>query len=73
MTHIDSILVSPRSGRDRDDVRPGMMTTIYRRKTVIAYDVDESAGELVVNILGVFHAGQDWEPALRVDPAGPES
>lgn len=62
---IDGILVFPRAGRARDDIRPGMRTSTYRKRTVIAYEVDESSGELVVNILGVFHGGQDWEAALR--------
>lgn len=29
LEHIDGILVFPLSGRPRDDVRPGMRTTIY--------------------------------------------
>jgi toxin ParE1/3/4 len=62
---IDTILVFPRAGRARDDVRPGMRTTTFKQRTLIAYDVDESSGELVVNVLGVFHGGQDWEAALR--------
>ncbi len=36
-----------------------------RKQTLIAYDVVESSDELVVNIIGVFHGGQDWESALR--------
>lgn len=62
---IDGILVFPRAGRARDDVRPGMRTTTLKKRTLIAYEVDESSGELVVNVLGVFHGGQDWEAALR--------
>jgi toxin ParE1/3/4 len=62
---IDGILVFPRAGRARDDVRPGMRTTPFKKRTLIAYEVDESSGELVVNVLGVFHGGQDWEAALR--------
>jgi toxin ParE1/3/4 len=62
---IDGILVFPRAGRARDDVRPGMRTTTFKQRTLIAYDVDESSGELVVNVLGVFHGGQDWQAALR--------
>lgn len=61
---IDGILVFPRAGRARDDIRPGMRTTTFKKRTVIAYEVDESSGELVVNVLGVFHGGQDWETAL---------
>ena len=62
---IDGILDFPRAGRARDDVRPGMRTTTFRKRTLIAYVVDESSDELVVNILGVFHGGQDWGAALR--------
>lgn len=62
---IDGILVFPHAGRARDDVRPGMRTTTFKKRTLIAYEVDESSGELVVNVLGVFHGGQDWEAALR--------
>lgn len=51
-------------GRARDDVRPGMQTTTFRKRTLVAYEADESSGELVVNILGVFHGGQDWEAEL---------
>ena len=67
LEHIDGILVFPLSGRPRDDVRPGMRTTTFRKRTLIAYAVDESAGEAVVNVLGVFHGGQNWEAALSND------
>lgn len=62
--HIDSILVFPRAGLARDDIRPGMRTSTLKKKTLVAYGIDESSGELVVNILGVFHGGQDWEAAF---------
>ena len=67
LDHIDGILVFPLAGRPRDDVRPGMRTTTYKKRTLIAYAVDESAGEAVVNVLGVFHGGQKWEAALSND------
>jgi toxin ParE1/3/4 len=73
MDHIDGILVFPFAGRGRDDVRPGMRTTIYRKTTFVAYEVEESSEEVTVNILGVFHGGQDWETALRVDPVDPQA
>ncbi|MCY7402058.1 MAG: type II toxin-antitoxin system RelE/ParE family toxin [Nocardioides sp.] len=69
--HIDGILVFPLAGRARDDVRPGMRTSTFKKKTLVAYEVDESSGELVVNILGVFHRGQDWEAALGEDQIDP--
>lgn len=71
MDHCEGILVLPFAGRGRDDIRAGIRTTTYRKRTLIAYEVDESADELVINILGVFHGGRDWEAALRdrsVDP-----
>jgi len=67
LDHIDGILVFPLAGRARDDVRPGMRTITFKKRTRIAYEVDESSGELVVNVLGVFHGGQDWEAALSED------
>lgn len=67
MDHVDGILVFPHAGRDRDDVRPGMRTTIYGKKTLIAYEVDGSAVEVVINVVGVFHGGQDWESAFLSD------
>ena len=67
LDHIDGILLFPFAGRARDDVRPGMRTTTFKKTTLVAYEVDESSGELVVNILGVFHGGQDWEAVLGED------
>jgi plasmid stabilization system protein ParE len=61
LDHIDGILVFP-LGRARDDIRPGMRTTVFRRRTLVAYEVDESSGD--INVLGVFSGGQDWESAL---------
>ena len=65
LDHIDGIGAFPLAGQAGDDVRPGMRTTTFKKRTLIAYEVDESSGEVVVNVLGVFHGGQDWEAALR--------
>jgi toxin ParE1/3/4 len=73
LDHVDGILVFPLAGRARDDVRPGMRTTTFKKRTLVAYEVDESSVELVVNILGVFHGGQDWEAALSEDQGDPEA
>ena len=73
LDHIDGILVFPLAGRARPDVRPGMRTITFKKRTLIAYEVDESSGELVVNVLGVFHGGQDWEAALGGAPGDPEA
>jgi plasmid stabilization system protein ParE len=71
LDHIDGILVFPLAGRSRDDVRPGMRTTTFKKRTLVAYVVDESSDELVVTILGVFHGGQDWAAALGEDQGDP--
>ena len=67
LDHIDSIRVFPLAGRSRDDVRPGMRTTTFKKKTLVAYALDESSDEIVINILGVCHGGQDWEAELSED------
>jgi toxin ParE1/3/4 len=73
LDHIDGILVFPLAGRARADVRPGMRTTTVKKRTLVAYEVDASSDELLVNILGVFHGGQDWEAALSEDQGDPET
>jgi len=37
--------------------------TNYKKRTVIAFDVDAE----VVSIIGIFYGGQDYETMLRVD------
>ena len=44
-----------------------MRITTYTKRTLVAYEVDTLSDEIVINILGVFHGGQDWEAALHVD------
>jgi toxin ParE1/3/4 len=73
LEHVDGILVFPLVGRARDDVRPGMRTSTFKKKTLVAYALDESSDEIVVNILGVFHGGQDWEAPLTEDQGDPEA
>ena len=73
LEHVDGILVFPDSGRPRDDVRPGMRTTTYKKRTLIAYEVDESSGDVVINVVGVFHGGQNWEAALSADEDSDET
>lgn len=70
LDHIETIGIFPLSGRARDDVRPGMRTTTFRKRTLIAYEVTELSGEPVVNIIGVFHGGQDWEATLDEPETG---
>lgn len=49
-----------------------MRTTTHKKRTLVAYEVVESAENIVVNVIGVFHGGQDWEAELREGAAEPE-
>lgn len=44
----------PERGTPRDDIQPGLRTTPYRRRTVIAYRVLDTA----VEIVALAHGGQ---------------
>jgi plasmid stabilization system protein ParE len=48
-------------GAKRDDSRPGMRITHYRRRTTLLFRIQAS----VVTILGVFHRGQDDQGMLE--------
>jgi len=62
----ESLTVFPRRGTQRDDVRPGLRVTNYRKRVVIAFSVDAN----VISILGLFYGGQNFEALLR-DAATP--
>jgi toxin ParE1/3/4 len=71
--YIDAVVVRceslgsfPHRGTPRDDIRPGMRTMSFRRRTTIAYAMLHGT----VYILGVFHGGQDFAARLRNGPAG---
>lgn len=59
--HCESLEKFPLRGNQRDDIRPGLRITSYRRRVVIAFNV--AAGS--VNIIGIFYGGQDYEAALE--------
>lgn len=53
----------PNRGTRRDDVRPGLRITNYKKRAVIAFAVDAK----LVSIIGVYYGGQDYEAALQFD------
>lgn len=59
----DSFELFPDRGNKRDDIRPGLRVTNYRKRTVVAFAVDHEAQ--VVQILEVYHGGQDYEHHLE--------
>lgn len=63
VSYCESLRTFPLRGTQRDDVRPGLRITNYKKRTVIAFDV----GAEVVSIIGIFYGGQDYESILHDD------
>ena len=63
VSYCESLDTFPLRGSQRDDVRPGLRITNYKKRAVIAFDVDTE----VVSIIGVFYGGQDYETVLHDD------
>lgn len=63
VSYCESLSIFPQRGMKRDDVRPGLRITHYKKRAVIAFAVD--AGW--VSILGIFYGGQDYESWLADD------
>ncbi|WP_166363420.1 type II toxin-antitoxin system RelE/ParE family toxin [Pseudomonas akapageensis] len=61
VNHCEELRTFPHRGNQRDDIRPGLRITNYRKRTVIAFAVDAKQ----VSILGVFYGGQDFKAALQ--------
>lgn len=59
----ESLSSFPLRGNTRDDVRPGLRVTNYRKRVIIAFMVDIDS----VSIVGVFYGGQDYESVLLDD------
>ncbi len=59
----ESLSTFPRRGHKRDDVRPGLRVTNFRKRVIVAFVVDAD----LVSVLGVFYGGQDYESILQED------
>lgn len=64
VSYCESLCTFPHRGTMRDDVRPGLRTTNYRKRAVIAFHIDAEQ----VSIIGVFYGGQDYETILQDEP-----
>ena len=62
MAHCEGLAIFPHRGTMRDDLRPGLRTTVYKKRVVIAIVVDDEAQR--VDVLGIFAGGQDYEAVL---------
>jgi toxin ParE1/3/4 len=63
VSHCESLATFPLRGILREDVRPGLRITNYKKRVIIAFDVDGNR----VSILGVFYGGQNYEAILQDD------
>lgn len=61
MDQCDALADFPMFGRARDGIRPGLRTTGFRRRAVIAFAVTDE----VIEILGIYYGGRDCESLLR--------
>lgn len=61
VTYCEGLHIFPHRGTQRDDIRPGLRVTHYRKHSVVAFVVDGDQ----VSILGVYYGGQDYEAALE--------
>jgi toxin ParE1/3/4 len=71
VSYCESLCSFPHRGTMRDDVRPGLRITNYKKRTVIAFDVNAEAE--MVSIIGVFYGGQDYETIMQEDDSDAES
>lgn len=60
VAYCESLQDFPLRGTRRDDVRPGLRITNYKKRAVIAFSVEAEQ----VSIIGIFYGGQDYETVL---------
>ena len=70
VTYCEALHTFPFRGVMRDDVRPGLRVTNYKKRTVIVFAVDTEAG--LVSIIGLYYGGQDYESILHDQPDAEE-
>ena len=63
VSYCESLHSFPLRGTARGDVRPGLRITNYKKRMVVAFEVDMTAGQ--VSIIGLFYGGQDYEMLLQ--------
>jgi len=56
--YCDTLQDFPHRGTQRDDVRPGLRISHYKRNTAIAFAVDDASAE--VTIIGIFYGGRNY-------------
>ena len=59
--YCESLKNFPERGNKRDDIRPGLRTTHYKKRALIAFAVELNR----VSVIGIFYGGQDYETNLK--------
>lgn len=57
ISYCESLSLFPERGNPRDDLLPSLRVTNWRKRTVIAFAVEDGQ----VKILGIWHGGQQYE------------
>ena len=60
ISYCEGLTQFPLRGLARDDIRPGLRTISYKKRTVVAFAVLDDT----VAIIGVFHGGRDYDAIL---------
>jgi plasmid stabilization system protein ParE len=63
ITYCEGLAEFPYRNLARDDIRPDLRTTSFRKRTIVAYAILDD----VVAVIGIFHGGRDYEAILRDD------
>jgi plasmid stabilization system protein ParE len=63
ITYREELRTFTHRGNRRDDIREGLRVTNYRKRVVIAFDVDAAQ----VSVIGIFYGGQHYETVLQGD------
>ncbi len=63
VTYCEGLQDFPHRGTRRDDIRPELRITNYKKRAVIAFEVSAER----VSIIGVLYGGQDYETAFQSD------
>ena len=63
VTYCESLQEFPLRGTMREDIRPGLRITNFRKRTIVAFTVNDE----VVTVLGIFYGGQNYEADLLRD------
>ena len=59
--HCEGMVTLPLRGTRRDDIRANLRITHFRKRTVIAFVVEQR----VISIIGVYYGGQDYKAVLQ--------